>query len=511
MPQAASHKLLILLVLIGIINNAAAQKNYPQGYFQSPMDMRLLLSGTFGEIRPSHFHSGIDIKTSGVEGAKVYAIADGYVSRIKISWYGFGKAIYVTHPNGYVSVYGHLSGFNKTIGDYIRKEQYGRESFEIELYPAAGELPVKKGEVIALSGNSGSSGGPHLHFEIRDEGSQKPINPLLFGYDVKDFYKPRITAIKIYPEDENSQVNGSNKAKFYPVEGWGVEHKITGSPVIKVSGNISFAVQTYDQQNDTDNKNGPYSVALYIDDKLVSRHTMETFSFDDTRYANSLIDYEEYMKNEVRLQRTKIDPGNKLDIYSGTVNKGIFLFTDSLTHKLRYEVADAAGNVAQLAFNVKSEKPSGVSRFVADSGPERPVTKFPISNFNYGTANQYNTSGFKLECPAGVFYDSFTFTYDTLKRIPGTYSPIHKIHNKYTPVHSDITISVKPSGLPAGLESKALMVKVNDDGKTFKSAGGKFEARTGTVVTKVREFGNYTVAVDSVAPKIKAVQPEVFT
>jgi murein DD-endopeptidase MepM/ murein hydrolase activator NlpD len=164
-------RLFLIVMIFMSFYQLHAQKSYPKDYFRSPLDIRLLLAGTFGEIRANHFHSGIDIKTNGAEGAPVYAVADGYVSRIKVSAYGFGKAFYVTHPNGYVSVYGHLSRYNKAIGDYVRKAQYARENFEIELFPAAGELPVKKGEIIAYSGNSGSSGGPHLHFEIRDGSS----------------------------------------------------------------------------------------------------------------------------------------------------------------------------------------------------------------------------------------------------------------------------------------------------------------------------------------------------
>jgi hypothetical protein len=513
MPQAVSQRIFIVILFFLYANSGFSQKSYPKDYFRAPMDMRLLLSGTFGEIRANHFHSGIDIKTAGVEGAAVYAIADGYVSRIKVSAYGFGKAMYVTHPNGYVSVYAHLNRYNKNIGDYIRTQQYLKESFEIELFPEVGQFPVKKGEIIAYSGNSGSSGGPHLHFEIRDGGSQKPINPLLFGYEVKDFYKPRISSIKIYPEGDNSSLNGKKDAKVYPVEGWGAEHKLAGSPVIRVSGNISFAIQAYDQQNDTDNKNGPYAVKLFIDNRLAYQHTLETFSFDDTRYVNSLLDYREYVKNNVRLQRTKIDPGNKLDIYHGTLNNGVFAFTDTLIHTIRYEVEDVAGNTASLVFNVRSEKPAKpatLSAGVPNSNTQGQPQKFPVSMFRYDAPNQYETRDVSIDAPAGAFYESFSFKYDTSRQLAGTFSPVHKIHDKYTPVHDYITLSVKPRKLPTDLQDKALVVKVNEDGKTFSSSGGKYENRTGYIVTKVREFGDYTIAVDTVTPKIKPVAPEVF-
>jgi murein DD-endopeptidase MepM/ murein hydrolase activator NlpD len=180
------YLLLFLLILPGMLAPvpAADQGNYPKNYFRPPVDFRILLAGSFGEIRKNHFHSGIDIRTDGVEGKPVYAVADGYVSRINISSTGFGNALYINHPNGYTSVYGHLQRYNSVIGGWIRAQQYKRESFEIDITVEPGVLNVKKGDIVALSGNSGASGGPHLHFELRDTPSQETINPLLFGFQV---------------------------------------------------------------------------------------------------------------------------------------------------------------------------------------------------------------------------------------------------------------------------------------------------------------------------------------
>ena len=510
---ALRPKLFLIAMIFAFSHSGHSQKIYPKDYFQPPLEIRLLLSGTFGEVRANHFHSGIDIKTNGVEGAAVYAVADGYISRIKVSAFGFGKAFYVTHPNGYVSVYAHLSRYNKVVGDYVRKAQYQRESFEIELFPSAGELPVKKGEIIAYTGNSGSSGGPHLHFEIRDGASEKPINPLLFGYDVIDMFRPRISFLKIYAEDENARINGRNQSAGFSVEGWGEDHHIKAAEPLLLSGNISFAIQVIDQQNDTDNKNGPYSIELYKDDQLVFQLKMETFSFDESRYVNSLLDYSEYMKTGARLQRTKIEPGNLLSIYDKVLGKGIFNFDDSLDHILRYEVKDAAGNTSTLKFKVKSEKPTYSIRQLADQIPDTKLqssdSKFQISNFNYNTPNHFTNGSVILDAPRGAFYDSFVFKYDTSHRVNGTFSPVHRIHEKFTPVHDYITLSIKPVNLPVTLKDKALIVKINDDGKTFSSAGGKTESNN-YVTTRIREFGNYSVSIDTIPPEIKAVQPETF-
>jgi murein DD-endopeptidase MepM/ murein hydrolase activator NlpD len=506
MKQIAALFICNLLLVVFVTHDLPAQKRvYPTDYFRPPVDFRILLSGTFGEIRANHFHSGIDIKTGGAEGAKVYAVADGYVSRIKVSPYGFGKALYITHPNGFVSVYGHLKGYNSAIGEYVKTAQYRAENFEIELFPSPDELPVRRGEVVAISGNSGSSGGPHVHFEMRDEATQKIINPLLFGYEVKDFYKPRITSVKIYPEDANSAVNGSSRAVRYLTEGWGEGHRLAGNPAIRLSGNISFAIQAFDQQNDTDNKNGPYGIALYIDSLLVYEFRMETFAFDQTRYVNSLLDYEELVRNNVRLQRTCIDPGNKLDIYDEVKNRGIFNFSDSLTHTIRYEVTDVPGNVAVLEFRVQSVVSGQQS---AVSG-QQSLQSQP-STFNYNASNHFENTSVILDAPKGVFYKSFEFRYDSARRVTGTYSSIHKIHNRYTPVHDYITLAIRPQGLPERLRLKALLVRMNDEGAGFSSAGGAFEEPDGFVRAKIREFGNYAVAVDTIPPKIRPVNAESF-
>jgi hypothetical protein len=498
-------------MLITCSRQGISQKSYPQDYFRPPVNFRLLLAGTFGELRDNHFHSGIDIKTNGVEGAAVYAVADGYVSRIKVSGYGFGKVIYMTHANGYVSVYGHLSRFNDTIGNYVRKEQYRSENFEAELFPAAGAFPVKKGQIIAYSGNSGSSGGPHLHFEMRDAGSEKPINPLLFGYDVKDTFKPTISSIKIYWEDNHSGVNGSVMPVRFLVENAENGCRLSGNPAIRVSGNISFAIQAYDRQNDTDNKNGPYSIALFIDSAKVFQLRMETFSFDETRYVNSLIDYSEYMRDNARLERTKIDPGNRLDIYDEDLNKGVFRFDDDLYHRVRYEVKDVAGNTAVLSFRVKSEKLSLMDITEINSHPPEGIgqPETVAKHFNYDTPNYFANGSVVLEAPKGAFYDSFDFRLDSAKQVARTFSPVYRIHNKYTPVQDNITLSLKPVDLPEGLRPKALIVKIDDDGKGFTSAGGSWES--GYIMTKIREFGDYSIAVDTIPPKIEPLQPELYT
>jgi len=213
-------KKFITIIIIIITPLLLKAQQYPQNYFASPVNSKILLSGTFAELRTNHFHSGIDIKTQFASDKTLYAVADGYVSRIKVFPDGYGYALYITHPNGYVSVYAHLQKYSKEIQEYVKKRQYELKSFQLDIFPTSNELKITKGSIIGYSGNTGSSFGAHLHFEIRDSKTEMPINPLFFGYDVKDSIRPKIKHLKIYPASSLSLVlvSGSRKAQTYSVK-----------------------------------------------------------------------------------------------------------------------------------------------------------------------------------------------------------------------------------------------------------------------------------------------------
>ncbi len=460
--------------------------------FSPPLDTKLLLSGTFGELRTDHFHSGIDIKTNGQEGANIYAIADGYISRIKVSGGGFGKALYITHPNGYTSVYAHLKQFSDTIENYVRDQQYKHEISEINLFPAKEIFPVKQGEMIALSGNTGSSLGPHLHFEIRETRTEKPVNPMLFGFKVKDFIRPRILALKVYPENTHSTVDHQNEPKEFKVNGWGIKHRIKNHDTIEVSGDISFGILSFDLLNGAHNKNGAYSFALFIDSVLVYAHKMDAFSFGESRYINSMIDYAEYADSKRRFQRTAIDPNNQLKVYGKVLNNGIHSFTDTALYHLKYEIKDISGNVSELNFVVLS---SPLDSFVV------PPKKNNGILFTWQGDNEFSTDSIKLFTRPASFYDSFTFTYQTEKKQTDTlFSDIHCVHKESTPVHKYMSLSIKPDSIPPGKVDKLLVVKLENNGQII-SSGGKPDA--GFITASVRSFGNYAIAIDTIPPDIQ--------
>lgn len=484
------HFSLLFLSLL-IISQYAVSQSYPSKYFRSPLDIPLYLSGTFGELRTNHFHSGIDIKTQGTEGKNVYAIADGYVSRIKISTSGYGKVLYITHPNGYVSVYGHLKMFNAEIQKYIVDLQYEKESFEVESFPDKDKFIIKKGDVIAYSGNTGGSMGPHLHFEIREEASQYPINPLLFkSIKIKDFTRPQIKGLAIYPADENASVNGKNDTLYIPVEGWGENHRLKNNQKIKVSGNISFGIRAYDKMNEINNKNGVYSVDLNIDSIKSFGIKMTRLSFSTSRYINTLMDYGFFIENSLRYIRTTIDTNNRLFIYNEVKNNGIYTFNDTLSHEIEFVVKDAYDNVSKLSFLIKS----------GDSLLERKPNPKIGKSFLFSKSNEINTANLKAYFPANTFYRSLNFIFDSIEG-KNNYSAVYILDNSKVAVQKHFKLSIKPDNVDEKYADK-LYIAYSPDNEEYFYMGGDYSKEF--ISTRARLLGYFTVMADTVKPIIKA-------
>jgi len=470
------------------------QQHYPQNYFRSPVDFQVNLAGSFGEIRRNHFHSGIDIRTEGVVGKPVYAIADGYVSRINVSPGGFGKALYITHPNGYTSLYGHLKGYSGAIAAWVRAQQYKQESFAIDMEVPPGVLKVKKGDLVAFSGNSGASGGPHLHFEIRDAKTQEIIDPLDFGFIRSGSSPPDINWLKIYPFDENAMVNFTGNPLLLPVTGSGSSYSLKMTDSIMVSGNIIFGLETI-AIADGGMKTGVHNITLSVDGVNVFSQNIDRFAFSETRYVNSLMDYPAFVQNGRKIQRSYVAPNNKLSVYSEVKNRGVLNFTDSKPHQIQYIVKDVFGKQSTLVFWVKSHPPANMG------GRPKPASGgFPV--FSYKADNHFVQAGIKLDLPKEAIYEDFPFEYQETPAVTGSYAGVHHLHNQYTPLHTYCTLSIKAGNLPGNLTGKAIIVSVGH-GNSFTSRGGTWE--NGWVTTKIRDFGNYTIAVDTKPPVIRPV------
>jgi hypothetical protein len=477
---------LFLIITLLTFSNTSAQQ------YQAPLDFKMLLSGTFGELRGNHFHAGIDIKTEGVEGQKVYAIADGYISRIKVSTWGYGKAIYITHPEtGHTSVYAHLQKFSTKIDSLVKKEHYKKESFEINLYPNKEALTIKKGEIIALSGNSGGSAGAHLHFEIRDTKNEHPINPLQFGFKVNDNIAPTLKKLKIYAFD-TTLINGYNKSKIYTINKADGNYSIKDT--ITINGAFSVGIFTYDKLNGSYNKNGVYSIKLCVDSNICYQFKVDELDFSTSRYINAHVDYKEKKESKNKYHRCYKLPNNKLDNYSNLINEGIINIKDTLMHSINLKVTDIYGNTSNLSFNVKATNNPFLMRCPL---PKDTTT----TSFKLEQPNLFKAPNFELHMEENSLYEPLQFRYNTTDSIKGVYGLVHNVHNNTIPVHKKYLLSIK-ANVPDTFKSKTYIATTNMKGN-FWHLGGTW--KEGFLQTKVREFGDFCIVADTTNPEIKGV------
>lgn len=461
-------------------------------FFSEPVRIPIQLTGSFGELRPDHFHSGIDIRTGGKTGLPVYAAADGYVSRVAVSPTGFGHALYIDHPNGTTTVYGHLERFREPLASWVKELQYQKESFSLYMSPPPGQFRVAQNTLIAWSGNSGSSGGPHLHFEIRDQKTQDPLNPLNFNLPVEDHKAPEILGLAIYPLDQHAHVYFTNRINRYDVVFYDGKYHLKNNPVIPLYGKTGFGLEAMDYLDANWSRCGINFLELRVDGETHVSFALNRFSFAETRYLNSLIDYAYYTTHRKRFYKTWKDPGNKLDFYTLRNNDGSLLFNDNQTHSVELLVKDSYGNTSVLEFTVRSVFKE-----------TKPQAEGGFQKFYHNRSNTFEAEGIRLVCPGDAFYTDFEFVYDIRyqKEHPAFCSDIHKIHKSTTPVHTSLHLSIKPKSLPAHLQEKALIVAVDEKTGKAGSAGGSYVAPY--VTTDIRAFGSYAVAVDTIPPSIK--------
>lgn len=476
-------RFLICFLLISNILCAQEKTDYP--VYPNPMLIPINLSATFGELRNNAFHAGLDIKTGGRIGEKVYAVADGYVSRIGVSPWGYGNVIYVTHDDGYTSVYAHLDKFNFEIGLYVKKKQMLSMSFAQNIFLEKDEIRVSKGNYLGLSGNSGGSGGPHLHFEIRDA-NQCPINPLFFGIKIKDGVKPVINGIALYPK-ELSSVNGSDKAAYFNIDNKSGKFNIDDK--IKVNGTVFFGISTYDQTDDQYNKNGVYSIELFADNRLIFSILFDKYSYDETRYINSLIDYKKFYNDKIRYVRTEIDEYNILDLYGET--SGSVTLQEGQEVEMKYVVKDYYGNTSTAKFTLVGDKPLNE---YSDNQYSRAYYRVD------GTSEvEVNLDGFTAKIPKKAFYKYeyvLARQLDTVENIASDYAYV--LGTEDIPVQKNITIRIRPAEQYAKSD-KLYMVSVSEDGN-FEAVGGKMVE--GMISANVKKFGTYALALDETAPQI---------
>lgn len=459
------------------------QENYPTDAFRSPLDIPLILAGTFGELRSNHFHSGIDIKTQQRQGLPIYAIGDGTVTRIRISLWGYGKAIYVAHPNGYTSVYAHLQKFSPEIEAYIKKIQYQKKAYEVEVFPDYGEVKIQKGDVIAYTGNTGGSSGPHLHFEIRSSVSEKPVNPLLYGLEIRDATNPTLLTLHGYPLSKDAQVNQGNgrvRINFSKQK----DGTFLADKVYAI-GTIGLGFSAFDRQDLAANKNGVYGVRQLVNGKVYTDYDFDTFSFTETRYINTLIDYAYFGKYRQRIQRCFKVPGNRLSIYNTLHNDGKIVVREGLTYLVEILLTDLEGNSTKVVVPIEGKRQGLKNVREANKTDNYVIAKKP---------NNYDLGAAKVYFPANTFYEDF---YIDLEKGNDTVT----IHNNQVPAHRNFTITFDTSKYSTEERKRFFIARL--DQKLRPSHISTYKRGT-TFTARTRYLGTYTLATDTLAPKIRA-------
>ncbi len=471
--------------------NAAAQESkpaYPQDFFRNPLNIPILLAGNFGEPRPNHFHSGIDIKTNGKENQPVYAAADGFVSRIKMDKGGFGHALYVTHPNGFTTLYAHLNNFNPQLQAFLKKMQYREEKWAVDLTLQPDQFPVKKGTQIAWSGNTGASTAPHLHFEIRDSQTEHPLNPQLFGLSITDSRAPVPSKMAVYNLEGNIY---AQKLQFFDLKKQGSTYTTAQDTIVMDARMAGISIAVNDFMNGSDNTLNFFTATWSMDDTQMGSIKLDDIGYEETRYLHAYTDYRLHEEKNAWYQCLFKLPNNRLRIYPDLKENGTFHFTDKNPHKIEINLTDAAGNNTEISFYAKS-----------NLTPAPPLDC--AHYFTAGRANSFQEPNVKFELPPTALYESLCFSLRHSPVVSG-YSGKYELASTAIPVHNYFDLFLKREvPVPFALRDKIVMVYSDRKSQSAQAAMNE----DGWYKASVRKFGAYWLAADTIPPIIKSRQKE---
>ena len=471
----------IILIIFISVSNLFSQEKF------SPVEIPILLSGTFGEFRKTHFHTGIDIKTQGKEGLRVRAIDDGDLIRVKVSTSGYGKVVYIRHYDGTTSVYAHLKKFSPRIQQIIKRLQYEKKRFEIEKFFKKGEFKLKKSEIIGFSGNTGGSSGPHLHFELRDTEKEKPLNPLKYGYVVADTIAPRIHNLYLY---NFLKERTSNKIKIELTKN---KNLYTNNDTIKINGMFGFGYSGYDRQNSSYNKNGIYKRELTINGKRFYSYKFDDLIFPDGKKIDLLIDYEAYNIDKIRIKKLFQTTDSKFSFLESNDNHGLFKVIKDSLYNIKIIFEDINKNKSIVSLVVKG----------AENEKSYNFSENEIEDKLYHTDMEYERKFKELNLiiPKDAFYEStnlnFKYKLDTLIIEKFTKAPKQGLNLEFF--------------LPKNLDSVYLRqtcigkLNINKKGKKDKIKYVFGNQKDNLIYAKSISGGKYFLTKDTISPSIKPI------
>lgn len=464
-------------------------QTYPQNYFRHPLDIRMELVANFGEIRTNHWHMGLDIRTQRRVNLPVYAAADGYIARVVVEPGGFGQAIYINHPNGYTTLYAHLNSFFPALSQYVKEQQYAQESWQVNLQIPADLFPVKKSQLIALSGSTGGSQGPHVHFEIRDTKTEKCLNPLLFKFPIADAVPPTVLRLALYDRNKSTY---NQSPQVLALKKTGTAYTLASPKTIRVgSDKISFAIGAFDRLSGTNNPNGIYCAEIFLDDKPVSQFRLNDIDYNESRYINAQLDYPYKARGGASLQHISPLPGATGVAYDLFNGDGLVHLKDTEVHSVVIEVMDANKNTSKLKFTVQYD--AALAKEYNITGMQR---LFP------NNINVFEEKEFELFTTEATIYDTVNISYtNTASNTANAASALHGFLSAAIPSHDYITVRIKPSINLSEEQKNRIVIKNISGSRTYVQ---KADWQNGWLAARFRQFGTYQAFVDDEPPTINA-------